>query len=1603
MLLKAQKGNAEIIEKVVALVPERAPKGNIALAAAFIGQYYSQVDPEDLAERNISDLCGAALAHLNFMGKFKSGAPKLRVYNPRSQTDGWESTHTVVEIVNDDMPFLVDSVTMEVNRQGLTLHLIIHPVMKTKRDEKGGLSEVLSRESGESGAFEAIMHVEVDRQTDPKKLAELEAGILGILGDVRKAVEDYPKMKANMNRIVAEIREPYPEGLIPETVEEDKALLAWLTAGHFIFLGYRDYDLVKEGDEDTLRIVPGSGLGILRETGQTRVSKSFATVTPEVRKLARAPELLVLTKANSRATVHRPGYLDYVGIKRFDPKGQVLGEQRFLGLLTSTAYNSHPADIPLLRRKVKNVVTRAGFDPKGHMGKELVTILEQHPRDELFQISEDELFEEAMGILHLGERQRIRLFVRSDVYGRFLSCLVYVPRENYNSELRERIQQILMEAFNGIGLEFTVHLSDSALARVLIIVRTKPGSVPEFDVHEIEKQIVKAARRWQDDLHDALIARFSEERGNQLYHRFGNAFPAGYREGRLISEAVTDAAIMDALGAEKKLAMNLYAGDQTSAAPLRLKVFHSGEPIPLSSSLPMLEHMGVKVLEQLEYKVDPEGMAPVYVHDFGMSPAGDIKLDVNQVKSGFEEAFARAWRCEIENDDFNRLVLRANLGWREVTILRAYSKYLRQTGFTFSQAYMEQALSANAAIAKKLAELFVARFDPANTAEAGVKISALTVEIEKALDSVQNLDEDRMLRRFLALIQATLRTNYFQKDAGGATKPYISFKFNPAFVPGLPEPKPMFEIYVYSTRVEGVHLRGGKVARGGLRWSDRMEDFRTEVLGLMKAQMVKNIVIVPVGSKGGFVVKQPPAGREAFMKEGVACYQTFLRGLLDLTDNLVAGKVVPPKDVVRYDADDPYLVVAADKGTATFSDIANGVAKEYGFWLDDAFASGGSIGYDHKKMGITARGAWESVKRHFRELGVNTQTTDFTVVGIGDMSGDVFGNGMLLSRHIKLLGAFDHRHVFLDPDPDPEVSFKERERLFNLPRSSWGDYDSKLISKGGGIYPRSAKSVTLTPEVKKAVGVDANSLTPTDLIRALLRAPVDLLYNGGIGTYVKATHQTHVEVGDRANDAIRVNGKELRCKVVAEGGNLGLTQLGRIEYALSGGKINTDAIDNSAGVDCSDHEVNIKILLNSVVAEGRLSEEQRNQLLAGMTDEVGALVLRDNYFQTQSLSVRKSMPLDTQTRFVKYLEKAGRLNREIEFLPSDEELVSRKAAKTGLTSPERAVLLAYSKITLYEELLASNVADDPYISTALLRYFPAPLRERYREQMERHPLRREIIATHVTNEMINRAGSTFVHRMQEETGASPPDVVRAYLLTREVFDFVSFWQALEALDNKVPHAVQSDMLIESERLMVHATLWFLRYPNLKDDIAKTVEHFVSGVKAVAAGLDEFLSSDESAGLTQAVGRLTQSEVPNDLAMRLASFRPLYSALDIVEIAIETKRSVEEVAGVYFGVGGRLDLSWLRKQIGGLPADSHWQTLAKAALSDDVSCLQRELTGLILKLSPEVNVPDALIKKWETENESALGRRRQMLAELQSAGNLDLSMLSVALRELRNLA
>src|SRR5438132_5962635 len=1199
---------------------------------------------------------------------------------------------------------------MEVNRHGLTMHLIIHPIVAVERRADGTLAG-LPAEDAKGARRESFIHVEVDRITESSRLEALAADIARVLDDVRAAVDDWQAMRDRVHAIVGEV-EKKPPPLPADELAEGKDFLRWLAENHFTFLGYRCHELAVVNGEDVLKIVPGSSLGILREGQNKEVATSFSALPPEVRAYARRPELLVVTKATSRSTVHRSGYLDYIAVKRFNAKGEVAGEHRFLGLFTSTAYSANPADIPLLRGTVANIVKRAGLPAGGHAGKTLVNILVSYPRDELFQTNEEDLLRTAKAILHLEERQRLRLFVRRDAFERFLSCLIYAPRENYTTELRQKWQSILMQAFSGTSSEFNVHLSESALARVMIIVRTTPGHIPDVDVHALEARLAIASRRWEDDLKDALLDAVGEARGNQLYRQFGVAFAAGYREEFAARAAVPDIEMMAKLTDAEPLGMSLYRPREAAAGTLRFKLFHRGAPVTLSDSLPMLEHMGLKVLDEHPYRIAPEGSPPVWMHDLGLFlSVGDTEVDVDALHAVFADAFGRVFRGEVENDDFNRLVVAARLPAEEIVVLRAYAKYLRQIGFPLSQGFVEATLTIHADIARQLIDLFKLRFDPTEGAAVGARTAEQVRAIEAALEAVENLSEDRILRQYLALIQATTRTNFWRRDAAGRRKSFLSFKFDPSKVPGLPEPKPMFEIFVYSTRFEGVHLRGGKVARGGLRWSDRPEDFRTEVLGLVKAQMVKNTVIVPVGSKGGFVLKRAPspADREAYLKEGVACYQNYLRGLLDLTDNRVGDQIVPPPDVKRHDPDDPYLVVAADKGTATFSDYANAISNEYGFWLGDAFASGGSAGYDHKVMGITARGAWESVKRHFREMGVDTQTTDFTVAGIGDMSGDVFGNGMLLSRHIKLVAAFDHRHIFLDPHPDPESSFQERERVFKLPRSSWADYDAKLISAGGGIHPRSAKSIAITPEVKAALGILADVLTPTELVNAILKAPVDLIYNGGIGTYVKAQSETHAQVGDRANDALRVNGRELRCRAFAEGGNLGCTQLGRIEYALSGGRINTDAIDNSAGVDTSDHEVNIKILLGLPIAEGELTEKQRNALLAQMTDDVAALVLRDNYFQTQALSVTGRIALkllDAQQRFIQFLEKGGRLNRALEYLPTDDEIIEQRANGTGHESPQVAVLLAYCKIWLYDELLAATLPDDPCVATALARYFP---------------------------------------------------------------------------------------------------------------------------------------------------------------------------------------------------------------------------------------------------------------------------------------------------------
>ncbi|MBA2427735.1 MAG: NAD-glutamate dehydrogenase [Actinobacteria bacterium] len=1607
MTVDVEEAKAGLIDEAASQVREHLPRGEVAQAERFLRQYYAQVPADDLVERDVIDVYGAALAHRNLGRRRTLGAPRVRVYTPQFETDGWQSTHSVVEIINEDMPFLVDSVTNELSRHGLGIHLVVHPMIAVRRDHEGALLDVLEpgQEGAEDSISESFIHVEVDRQTDHDFINELKNDIERVLGDVRAAVGDWQDMLERVRRVNSELDE-HPPPIDPEDVAEAKDFLQWIYDGNFTLLGYREYQLLEHEGKDALMVTPGSGLGILRQADPD-APPSIVELPHEARKRARERKLFVLTKANSRATVHRPNYLDYIGVKRFEDAGGVIGEWRFLGLYTSTAYNTSPTQIPFLRRKVGRVVERSGFPAASHSRKDLEAILESYPRDELFQASTDELYRIAMGILYLQERQRVRLFVRRDTYGRFFSCLVFIPRDRYNTAIRLRMQDLLTEAFEGTSVEYTTRVSESVLARLHFIIRTDADADRSYDVEEIEKRLVAAVRSWSDDLRAALVEELGEEHGIGLFRTYGEAFPGGYRDDTVPRRAVFDIKRLEALERDEDLGMGLYHLLEAPQGFLRFKLYRSGSPMTLSEILPLLEHMGAGVIDQRPYEVNlPDGETR-WIYDLGLA-CGDLgEFETDGIQAAFQETFARVWRHDIEDDGFNRLTLSAGLSWRDIAVLRALSRYLRQTGSRFSQAYMEDTLVANPHIARWLIDLFHARFDPATRLDAPEAVARHIKDLEEALDAVQSLDQDRILRSFLTLVLAMLRTNYYQ-SSHGRPKAHLSFKLDPSKIEGLPLPRPMFEIFVYSPRVEGVHLRGGKVARGGIRWSDRREDFRTEILGLMKAQQVKNAIIVPVGAKGGFVVKRPPedGDRDALFEEVKSCYQNFIHALLDVTDNLVDGKVVPPEDVVRYDEDDPYLVVAADKGTATFSDFANAISEEYGFWLGDAFASGGSVGYDHKKMGITARGAWESVKHHFRERGVDVQTTDFTVVGIGDMSGDVFGNGMLLSRNIKLIGAFDHRHIFIDPDPDPEASFQERERLFGVARSSWADYDEALISPGGGVYPRTAKSISLSKEAQRALGIDEAKLAPLEVIKALLRAPVELLWNGGIGTYVKASTESHAEAGDKVNDLVRVDASELRCHVVGEGGNLGFTQRARVEYALASLRINTDSIDNSAGVDCSDHEVNIKILLNAVVAQGDMTEKQRNSLLAEMTDEVGKLVLRDNYQQTRALSnsVTQAVSMvDVHTRYLGHLEQRGKLDREVEFLPNEEEVEERKSNGKGLASPEFAILLAYSKIGLKKELLASDLPEDPYLARELVRYFPEPLRERFSAEMERHRLRREIIATRVANAVVNTSGITFVFRLGEETGAAAPDIARAQTVAREIFDMESLWSEIERLDHQVDAATQTAMILEGRTLVERGTRWLLRHCSRPLDISATVERYKEGTAELTALLPEVLVGPDQTAREEATRRFVQEGVPEELATSVAGLTATFSALDLVEVSGAVDEPVASAAAAYFLLGNRLQLHWLRDCILALPRDDRWQALARDALRNDLYGWHGMLTAEALKSTNAEHDAEDRINAWFGHKGHSQERYRQILDDIRAVCRFDLATLSVALREVRNLA
>jgi glutamate dehydrogenase len=1589
---------------IAAIVARSRVRGAPVALAPFVQAYYRGVDESDLRDSDAAALAAAAAGHLRFGATRRSGRPLVRVFNPTVERDGWSSPRTVVQVVTDDMPFLVDSLAIVLNGSGLSIHTMVHPVFAVKRDRAGRLLEASTDASG--GTMESWQHIEVDRSTDPARLEHVRERIEATLEDVRLAVADWPRMVANARSAAAAVTSKVP-GIGRAEAVEASAFLDWLADNHFTFLGYREYRLERGASVDRLVPVAGSGLGLLR-TGRGRPRPQATELRGEVRRKARESALLVVTKANSVSTVHRATYLDYVGVKQFDARGEVVGERRFIGLFTSATYSASPRSIPLLRHKVQRVIDHFGISSVSHDGKALMHVLESHPRDELFQASVAELVRSFRGIVNLYERRRVRLLLRRDPYGRFFSCLLYVPRDRYNTQARERIERILLEELAGESLEAQVQISESALARLHLLVRTDPNREIDADVGRIEARITETVRTWEDRLRSALESSLPAEQAEDLATRFAAAFPASYQEDVPASQAIPDLLELRKLGeSPDALGLALRAGDDASSL-LHLRLYRCGEPIAMSDLLPLLENFDLRVINERPYRVESPTGQRYWIQDLEVALARGGSLDPAEAGARFEDAFFAVWQGRAENDGFNRLVLAAGLAWRQALVLRAVCRYLLQTGLPFSQHYMESVLLRHPALAARLAWMFEARFDPRLTpAKRGSQQQALAREIDEALEKVTSPDDDRILRAFRAVVTTALRTNHFQRDAAGAPKGYLSIKLEPRHLPELPKPRPMFEIWVYSPRVEGVHLRMGKVARGGLRWSDRREDFRTEILGLMKAQNVKNTLIVPVGAKGGFVPKRLPVGdRDAVQREGTECYRLFIRGLLDLSDNVVEGKVVPPADVVRHDPDDPYLVVAADKGTASFSDTANALAAEYGFWLGDAFASGGSAGYDHKKMGITAKGAWECVKRHFREMGVDTQAQDFTVAGIGDMAGDVFGNGMLLSEHIRLVAAFNHQHIFIDPDPDAAGSYRERARLFALPRSTWADYDAKLISRGGGVFPRDAKDIALSPQARALLGLEAARAAPQEIIRAILRLPVDLLWNGGIGTYVKASTEANSAVGDRNNDGVRVDGRDLRCKVVGEGGNLGLSQLGRIEYARAGGRVNTDFVDNSGGVDCSDHEVNIKILLEVARRKAKLGHAARNRLLAQMTDEVGALVLRDNYLQGQAISLMQATAaerLGEHAHFIRSLELQGLLDRALEFLPSAEDIEERSRAGEGLTRPELAMLLSYSKIALAGQLIVSDVPEDPYLGRELDRYFPDRLSRRYAALLGEHRLRREIIVTATTNSIVNRMGPTFVARTQQDTGADAATVARAYSIAREAFDVREIWSAIEQLDNRVAAATQYAMTQDTVGLIRQVTYWLIQRHRGQLGIEAQVERLRPGIRELATALPAGLHGLEREAFDRRASELLAAGVPGPLARRVAACDALTSSPDIVELARQHKLSVAIAARTYFAAGTEFGLDWLGARIEELDIHGHWQAVARNSLREALYDSHRGLAHRVLAETRERD-PARAVETWRERHAAAAGHARGIVEDIRAQPSVaDFASLSVALQGLRRLA
>ncbi|MDV6275708.1 NAD-glutamate dehydrogenase [Rhodococcus erythropolis] len=1557
------------------------------------------------------------LAHLALGRQRTPGTAVWRVYRP----SGSEGLGAAVQIVTDDMSLLVESVTAMLNRQGVGISQFAHPILTVERDDSGNLISL-----GDSGIQESWMHVQLDSEVEESALDAIEAHLGKVLADVRQVVGDTPDMKALQLRVADELAsaaETASGRITPEEFSDTARLLRWMADGNYAVLGYRRF----EGTKDGSRTVAGSGLGVLRSDAVTEGPMSL----PPVADLPDRP-LLVLTQGSFPATVHRAVYPYFVGVSILDGNGNIVGEHRFLGVFTVVALHENVLAIPLIERRVREVIARAGVDLHSYSGQAMLEVIQSFPRTELFSSDAETLFETVHAVHSIGLRRQVRLFVREDTFGRFVSCLVYLPRDRYTTRVRLAMQHLLWREFGPGTVDYTARVTENDLALLHVTIRRDPGSEPvHLDVSEANRERVQAlltevSRSWDDRITD--LVRESPGVDPELVQRYSRVLPDGYKEDFEPSRALADIARLEAL-APGAIDVLLYRAVDSAPGAWRFTLFVGGDGISLSQVLPVLQSLGVEVLDERPHVVQRLDGVQCWIYDFGLSVPADLRASIEvdldaqvpletstapltEVQKRFTAAFGAVWFGRAEADRFNELVLRAGMSWRQAVVLRAYAKYLRQATFPYSQFHIEGIALTHPQTAFALVQLFEAMFDPEKQDE--IRVAELDEQLRASIDEVLSLDADRILRGMFSLVKATLRTNFYVVDADGRSRDYLSVKLDPSRISELPKPRPAFEIYVYSPEVEGVHLRFGAVARGGLRWSDRREDFRTEVLGLVKAQAVKNAVIVPVGAKGGFVVKNPPlptgdpaADRTATLETGKACYTTFISGLLDITDNVHAatGEVVTPDRVVRKDDQDRYLVVAADKGTATFSDLANSVAAKYDFWLGDAFASGGSVGYDHKGMGITARGAWESVKRHFRELGVDTQTEDFTTVGVGDMSGDVFGNGMLLSRHIRLVGAFDHRHIFLDPNPDAASSFVERQRLFELPRSSWADYDTSLISEGGGVWDRTVKSVPIAESVRMALGLaeGVTKLSPPELMQAILSAPVDLLWNGGIGTYVKASTETNAQVGDKSNDAVRVDGQDLRVKVIGEGGNLGVTALGRIEFSANGGHINTDAIDNSAGVDCSDHEVNIKILLDSLVRSQLLPSPERNPLLASMTDDVAALVLADNIAQNALLGIsRVTAPqmLGVHRRQLTDLSKARGLDRKLEALPTDKEIERRLEAGVGLTSPELATLTAHVKLSLKDDLLATELPDNDFFAQQIPQYFPTAVRDRFETEIKAHPLRRQIVATMLVNEVIDNGGITYAYRLTEETGASSTDSIRAYAAVREVFALDEVWSRIRSAG--VSAEIENELIVESCRLLDRASRWFLANRPQPIAVGAEVARYSAAYRATAPLVPGLLAGHQLDDLLVRAQSVIDRGAPEALALDVFRLLDVYCLLDIADIADIADHDIIEVAELYYALDAHLGIDWLLSAVSGLERGDRWHSLARLALRDDLYSSLRQLTMEVLAGGEPGESPQEKIDEWESTNASRLSRARAALVEIFESGTLDLATLSVAARQVRSM-